>query len=110
MTSRSNPWAACKTADLVALAQASAESSLPTHDFGPGAFVQEVVDRYHALYRVRGCVLVAFAEHCVVHLLGRGVLPERTVAFGDRGGFAGERQGLALVFGAFVGEVKGHVV
>lgn len=58
-----------------ALGKAGGEYSLPLDDFGPGAFVEEVVDGDHGFYGVDGRVGVAFAEHGVVHLLWRRVFP-----------------------------------
>lgn len=91
-------------------APALREPPLPPDDLRPRALVQEVVHRHHRLDRVRGRVRVALAQHGVVHLLRRRVLPQRAVALGDRGGLAGQGEVGRLRGGALVGDVRGHVV
>ena len=95
---------------LVPFLQPSREPSFPAHYLGPRALVEEIVHADHAFHGCDVGVCVAFAQHGVVHLLGGGVLPERAVAFGDRGSLAVEREVDGLGGGAFVGEFREHVV
>lgn len=65
---------------------------------------------YHALDRVLGRVVVALAEHGVVHLLRGWIFPIGVgVAAGDGGGGTVGGKGVFLVGGSVLGE-RWHVV
>lgn len=91
--------------------QALGEYPLPLDDLRPGALVEEVVHRHHRLDRLLRGVRVSFAQHGIVHLLGRGVLPvPLPVASGDRGDFPLDGEVDGLVRCPFLGDVGEHVI
>lgn len=98
-------------ANLPGPRQAATESPLPFDNLSPGALVEEVVHRDHALDGGDIGIGVTLSQQSIIHLLRRWILPVTvTGSLGNGTRVALDRKDDGLVLGGFIRYFAEHVV